>query len=152
MPNVVFGSMRRVSGLRALVSLCVLMLVVAACSFERPVREMRLYTDDFAFRVTFEPMPPRAVNDTRFRVVVRDKESAQPIEGGQGRIFATNEDRHSIDNGLTPGAELGTYYTTLRFVNAGPWAMGLQFRRDSTQRLQRTNDWMQDVLPDSGPP
>lgn len=152
MPNVMFGRMRRVSGLRALVSLCVLMLVVAACSFERPVREMRLYTDDFAFRVTFEPMPPRAVSETRFRVVVRDKESAQPIEGGQGRIFATNEDRHSIDNGLTPGAELGTYYTTLRFVNAGPWAMGLQFRRDSTQRLQRTNDWMQDVLPDSGPP
>ena len=152
MPNVVFGRMRRVSGLRALVSLCALMLVVAACSFERPVREMRLYTDDFAFRVTFEPMPPRAVSETRFRVVVRDKESAQPIEGGQGRIFATNEDRHSIDNGLTPGAELGTYYTTLRFVNAGPWAMGLQFRRDSTQRLQRTNDWMQDVLPDSGPP
>jgi hypothetical protein len=23
--------------------------------------------------------------------------------------------------------------------------MGLQFRRDSTQKLQRTNDWMQDV-------
>lgn len=152
MPNVAFGRMPRVSGVRALASLCVPMLVVAACSFERPVREMRLYTDDFAFRVTFEPMPPRAVNDTRFRVVVRDKESGQPIEGGQGRIFATNEDRHSIDNGLTPGAELGTYYTTLRFVNAGPWAMGLQFRRDSTQRLQRTNDWMQDVLPDSGPP
>jgi hypothetical protein len=24
--------------------------------------------------------------------------------------------------------------------------MGIQFRRDSTQRLQRTNDWMQDVM------
>lgn len=152
MPNVVFGHTRRVRGLRALASFGAVLLTAAACSFERPVREMRLYTDDFAFRVTFEPMPPRAIDDTKFRVVVRDKESGQPIEGGQGRIFATNEDRHSIDNGLTPGAELGTYYTTLRFVNAGPWAMGLQFRRDSTQRLQRTNDWMQDVLPDSGTP
>jgi hypothetical protein len=152
MPNVEFGHMTRVRGLRALASFCAVVLVVAACSFERPVPEMRLVTDDYAIRITFEPMPPRAIEETKFRVVVRDKETGQPIEGGQGRIFATNEDAHSIDNGLTPGAELGTYYTTLRFVNAGPWAMGLQFRRDSTQRLQRTNDWMQDVLPDSGPP
>ncbi len=152
MPNVVFGHMRRATSLRALASFGAVLLAVAACSFERPVPEMRLYTDDFAFRVTFEPMPPRSIEETKFRVVVRDKKTGQPIEAGQGRIFATNEDRHSIDNGLTPGAELGTYYTTLKFVNAGPWAMGLQFRRDSTQRLQRTNDWMQDVLPDSGPP
>ena len=25
-------------------------------------------------------------------------------------------------------------------------AQGVQFRRDSTQKLQRTNDWMQEVL------
>jgi hypothetical protein len=24
--------------------------------------------------------------------------------------------------------------------------MGVQFRRDSTQKLQRTNDWMQEVM------
>ncbi len=124
----------------------------AACSFEKPKPELRLYTDDLAFRITFEPMPPRSMTDIQFRVVVRDRKTGQPIEGGQGRIFATNEDRHSIDNGLAAGAELGTYYTTLRFVNAGPWALGLQFRRDSLKVLQRTNDWMQDVLPDSGPP
>jgi hypothetical protein len=126
--------------------------LVVACSAEPRVPELRLYTDDLAIRVSFEPMPPRALDDVRFRVVVRDRKTGQPIENGQGRIFATNEDRHSIDNGLTAGAEIGTYYTTLRFVNAGPWAMGIQFRRDSTQRLQRTNDWMQDVFPDSGPP
>ncbi len=139
-------------GTHVLTLLGAAVLAVAACAFERPAPELRLYTDDLAFRVSFEPVPPRSLEDVKFRVVVRDRESGQPIEGGQGRIFATNEDRHSIDNGLAPGAELGTYYTTLRFVNAGPWAMGLQFRRDSTQRLQRTNDWMQDVLPDSGPP
>jgi hypothetical protein len=133
-------------------ALFVVAWIAVACSAERRVPELRLYTDDFALRISFEPMPPRALGDVKFRVVVRDKKTGQPIEGGQGRIFATNEDRHSIDNGLTAGAELGTYYSTLRFVNAGPWAMGVQFRRDSTQRLQRTNDWMQDVLPDSGPP
>jgi hypothetical protein len=126
--------------------------LAVACSTNTRVPELRLYTDDLAIRVSMEPTPPRAIDDVRFRVVVRDRKTGQPIEKGQGRVFATNEDRHNIDNGLEPGAEVGTYYTTLRFVNAGPWAMGIQFRRDSTARLQRTNDWMQDVLPDSGPP
>jgi hypothetical protein len=131
-------------------------LLVAACCIAGCATEkrdpVRLVTDDLVIRVSFDPMPPRAIEDVTFRVVVRDRETGQPIEKGEGRVFATNEDRHSIANGLTPGAEVGTYYTTLRFVNAGPWAMGIQFRRDSTKRLQRTNDWMQDVLPDSGPP
>jgi hypothetical protein len=125
--------------------------LVVACT-TTPRDPVQLYTDDLAISVSFDPLPPRAIEDVRFRVIVRDRKTRQPIENGQGRIFATNEDRHSIGNGLTAGAEVGTYYTTLRFVNAGPWAMGIQFRRDSTQRLQRTNDWMQDVLPDSGPP
>jgi len=126
--------------------------LVAACSFDKPKPELRLYTDDLAIRVSFEPMPPRSMTDIQFRVTVRDRKTGQPIEGGQGRIFATNEDRHSIDNGLTAGQEPGAYYTTLRFVNAGPWAMGIQFRRDSLKILQRTNDWMQDVLPDTTVP
>jgi hypothetical protein len=29
--------------------------------------------------------------------------------------------------------------------------MGVQFRRDSTQKLQRTNDWMQEVRPATEP-
>lgn len=131
-----------------------LVLVLAAwfavaCSADRSPPEVRLYTDDLAIRVSMNPTPPRAIDDVQFRVVVRDRKTGQPIENGQGRIFATNEDRHNIDNGLTPGAELGTYYTTLRFVNSGPWAMGIQFRRDSTARLQRTNDWMQEIFPDT---
>lgn len=143
MPN---AAMLRAARFALFIAVC---LVGCATEKRDPVR---LVTDDLVIRVSFDPMPPRAIDDVTFRVVVRDRETGQPIEKGEGRIFATNEDRHSIANGLTPGAEVGTYYTTLRFVNAGPWAMGIQFRRDSTKRLQRTNDWMQDVLPDSGPP
>ncbi|MEW5918443.1 MAG: hypothetical protein AB1762_18725 [Gemmatimonadota bacterium] len=131
-------------------SLFVVAWLVVACSADGGPPELRLYTDDLAIRVAMTPTPPRAIDDVQFRVVVRDRKTGQPIENGQGRIFATNEDRHNIDNGLTPGAEVGTYYTTLRFVNAGPWAMGIQFRRDSTARLQRTNDWMQEIFPDTG--
>lgn len=133
-------------------SLIAMAWLMVACSADGGPPELRLYTDDLAIRVSMEPTPPRALDDVKFRVVVRDRETGQPIENGQGRIFATNEDRHNIDNGLSPGAEVGTYYTTLRFVNAGPWAMGIQFRRDSTARLQRTNDWMQEIFPDTGPP
>ena len=144
MPNAV---MSRAARLGIFVAAC----FAVSCKTTKP-DPVRLVTDDLVIRVSFDPMPPRAIDDVTFRVVVRDRETGQPIEKGEGRIFATNEDRHSIANGLTPGPEVGTYYTTLRFVNAGPWAMGIQFRRDSTKRLQRTNDWMQDVLPDSGPP
>lgn len=130
---------------RSTLTLAMALFAMACGPTERP-EGIRLWSDDFAIRVSSVPSPPRALEQIQYKVVVRDKETGEPIEVGEGRIFATNQDRHSIDNGLTKGKELGTYYTTLFFANSGPWAMGVQFRRDSTQRLQRTTDWMQDVL------
>ena len=124
---------------------------LAGCSPTGPQPQVRLLTDDYSIAISFDPAPPRALEQIEFKVVVRDAKTGEPIEGGEGRIFATNEDRKSVDNGLTPGKELGTYYTKLMFVNAGPWAMGFQFRRDSTQLLQRTNDWMQEVRAEAPP-
>ena len=124
---------------------------LVGCGPTGPQPQVRLLTDDYSIAISFDPAPPRALEQIEFKVVVRDAKTGEPIEGGEGRIFATNEDRKSVDNGLTPGKELGTYYTKLMFVNAGPWAMGFQFRRDSTQRLQRTNDWMQEVRAEAPP-
>ena len=106
----------------------------------------RLWTDDFYIRVTPNPAPPRALEQVEYTVVVQDKKTRQPIDDGQGRIFATNEDRKNTDNGFEKAPEPGTYRTKLFFATSGPWAMGVQFRRDSTQKLQRTNDWMQEVM------
>ena len=122
-----------------------------ACGTTGPQPAVRLWTDDFSIAISFDPSPPRALEPIEFKVVVRDRKTNQPIEGGQGRVFATNEDRKSTDNGLTPGKELGTYYTKMMFVNAGTWAVGIQFRRDTTQALQRANDWMQEILPETPP-
>jgi hypothetical protein len=122
-----------------------------ACGPQGPTPAQRLFTDDLSIQVFMVPSPPRALEPIEFRVVVRDKESGEPIDGGQGRIFATNEDRKNIYNGLEPGKELGTYYAKLVFVTAGTWAVGLQFRRDSTVALQRANDWMQEVYPETAP-
>jgi hypothetical protein len=109
-------------------------------------KAIRLWTDNYYIVVTSEPSPPRALEPIQYKVVVRDKDSRQPIDIGEGRIFATNEDRKNTDNGFVKAEEPGTYRTKLFFATAGPWAMGIQFRRDSTQKLQRTNDWMQEVL------
>ena len=32
----------------------------------------------------------------------------------------------------------------MNYITAGDWAVAIQFRRDSTQKLERI-DWMQDV-------
>ena len=109
-------------------------------------KAIRLWTDNYYIVVTSEPSPPRALERVAYKVVVRDKDSRQPIEIGEGRIFATNEDRKNTDNGFVKAEEPGTYRTTVFFATAGEWAMGIQFRRDSTQKLQRTNDWHQEVL------
>ena len=126
-------------------------IALAACDGRsRPPGEMRLVTDDFIIRVSVESLPVRAQETIRYRVVVSDKNSGKPIENGQGRVFATNSDRHTTYNGLEPASELGTYKTTMNFVTAGLWAVAIQFRRDSTLALQKTEQWTQDVL--SGDP
>lgn len=107
---------------------------------------LRFATDDYEFRVSANVMPPRAVEEITYTVVVRDRETKEPIVNGEGRIFATNADRKTVHNGLTYGPEAGTYRATIRFITAGEWAMGIQFRRDSTLALQRTHDWRQQVM------
>lgn len=117
-----------------------------ACSGGDRNTEIRQWTNDMAFRISVSPMPPVAEGMTTFRVVVQDKESGQPIETGAGRIFATSPDRAQAYDGLAKGKEVGTYYAHIRFPVSGEWAVGMQFRRDSTKTLERTQDWQQTVL------
>ncbi|MEO7359229.1 MAG: hypothetical protein ABI120_02790 [Gemmatimonadaceae bacterium] len=134
-----------------LLSALVASVTLAACDGNaRPLGEMRLVTDDFVIRVSVESLPVRAQETIRYRVVVADKKTGKPIENGEGRVFATNDSRHTTYNGLEPASELGTYRTTMNFVTAGLWAVAIQFRRDSTLPLQKTEQWTQDVL--SGEP
>lgn len=127
--------------------LAVLPLFAAACEGDtRPRGELRFVTDSFSVRISPETRPTRALEPIYWRVLVHDRKTGTPIQGGQGRIFATSKDRKSIANGLEETGELGTYRTNLMFVTAGMWAMALEFRRDSTLPLQRTEDWTQDIL------
>ena len=135
------GVSRRFVGL-----LGVAALVLTACQGDRDrTLANRQWSDTFAFRITVEPTPPRNLQQAMYKVVVHDKKTGEPIETGEGRIFATSVDGANTDDGLAKGKEVGTYYGRLFFPTTGDWAVALQFRRDSTQRLERV-DWIQGVV------
>ena len=123
---------------------------VSACGDPKRALDNRQWSDTFAFRITVDPTPPRAIEDARYKIVVQNKKTGEPIETGQGRIFANSKDGARTDDGLEKGKEVGTYYGRLFFPTTGDWAIGLQFRRDSTSKLERV-DWIQTVNNASGP-
>jgi hypothetical protein len=123
--------------------------VVSACEGTSRPLETRLWSDTYAFRVLSDPVPPRAIEDITFRIIVQDKKTGQPIELGEGRIFGTSKDRANVNDGFAKGKEVGTYYAHVLFPTTGDWAMALQFRRDSTSKLERV-DWTQTVNNASG--
>lgn len=129
-------------------------LAVAACTpREREMPTIRTYSESFAFRITSDPMPPRARETVLYRIVVLDKETGQPVEGGEGRIFANNKEGTSTWDSFQQGREVGTYYAKLRYVTAEQWAVGIEFRRDtlSTTRIERATDYQQEVGAAAGP-
>ena len=138
---------RRAGFLLSAAAICV---AVTGCGTSERALENRQWSDSFAFRITVDPMPPRAIEDARYKVVVQDKKTGEPIETGQGRIFATSRDGANTDDGLAKGKEVGTYYGRLFYPTSGDWQIALQFRRDSTSRLERV-DWTQSVRDATGP-
>lgn len=137
--------------LRGLALPAMLAMALANCGPNPKARELRLWSDNYAFTVTAEPMPPPAMEAIRYRVVVQDKKTKQPIEGGEGRIFASRGGANT-DDGLKKESEVGVYSGRLFFALSGDWAMAIQFRRDKNpqMRLERV-DWTQAVQAASEP-
>jgi hypothetical protein len=138
----------RVRRLLAVGALALAPLAAVAC--EGPARrppEIRLLSDSFVFTISTDPMPPSARERHRWRVVVLDEKTRQPIQSGEGRIFASSHDGLSTWDGFAKGEEVGTYYGYLDFLTSGEWAMAVEFRADSTLPLQRV-DWIQEVRPE----
>ncbi|MGH9806874.1 MAG: hypothetical protein ACRD9W_06375, partial [Terriglobia bacterium] len=109
---------------KRVVVLCAALAFLAACGPNPKLYDNRQWSDHFAFRITVNPSPPHD-DDATYKIVVQDKKTGEPIETGQGRIFATNKDdqRVNTDDGLAKGKEVGTYYGTLRFPVTGEWAV-----------------------------
>ena len=131
-------------------SVGLLMLGAACGSPRRP--EIRQGSKSYLFNITSDPIPPFAREDIIYTITVRDRESGQPIDNGEGRIFANTLEGARTWDGFTKAPAVGTYTAKLRFVAAGQWAIGIQFHSDSTKPLEKT-EWMQDVLQErSGTP
>jgi len=129
-----------------------LAVLFAGCGANPKATELRLWSDTYAFHVTMDPMPPRALEPIVYRVVVQDKKTGEQIEDGEGRIFATSADRANSSDGFKKEKELGTYSGRLFFATTGDWAAAIQFRRKRTPPtpLERV-DWIQTVHPASEP-
>lgn len=137
---------------KQLATLTLLATVVASCSPNPRALDLRLWSDDYAFRVTSDPMPPLALEPITYRIVVQDKKTGQPIENGEGRVFATSPDHANTNDGLKKEKELGTYSARIFYPTSGDWAAAIQFRREKDPRmpLERV-DWIQAVRPASEP-
>ena len=113
-------------------------------SAEKP-KGLPAYTDHYQMRITTDPTPARARERTTFKIVVRDKATGQPIDGGEGLLYGNTRDPAvKVWDSFMAGAEPGTYYANLHFVIAGDWYLALRFRRDSTHKLEQV-DWTQSV-------
>lgn len=125
--------------------LIVFAVVASACGRAPRENVLRLWSPSYTFSIVPSSSPPHAREAILYKVVVRDRETREPIETGEGQIYANNAERAGTWDGFAKAAELGTYYGKLNFVTAGQWAVAIRFRRDSLHRLE-TVEWMQDVL------
>ncbi|PYP78427.1 MAG: hypothetical protein DMD35_11445 [Gemmatimonadetes bacterium] len=131
---------------RGVLLACASGLVVMGADCGPPRRpEIRQGSKSYLFNITSDPIPPHAREPVIYTVTVRDRESGQPIETGEGRIFANTLEGARTYDGFTKAPAVGTYTAKLHFVAAGQWAIGIQFHSDSTKPLEKT-EWMQDVL------
>jgi hypothetical protein len=126
-------------------------LLAAACGPRGPrEHQLRQLSKSYAFTIVAQPSPPHARETIQYKIVVRDRETRQPIESGEGQIFANDSSGARTWDGFAKGAEMGTYYGKLNYTTSGQWAVAIRFRRDSLHPLERI-DWMQDVYNERPP-
>lgn len=127
-----------------------LMLFAVACGPREPrVNQLRLYSTNYNFTIISDPSPPRAREKILYKVVIHDRKTRQPIETGEGQVYASNIEHSNTWDGFEKGAEVGTYYGRLNYVTSGLWAVAIRFRRDSLHPLEKV-EWTQDVYNERG--
>ena len=125
---------------------------VASCGGPDKQLELRQGTDTYKFVITSDPIPPHAREDVIYTIKVTDRKTGQPIETGEGRIFANTREGARTYDGFVKAPQVGAYSARLNYVTAEQWAVGIQFHSDASKPLEKT-EWMQDVLPErSGKP
>ena len=126
-------------------------VLATACgpSSEQPPG-FRQRSESYTFRVSSNVSPPAAREPIEYTIVIFDRESGQPVENGEGQLFAQNLSGKQTYDALAAAPEAGTYKATVSYLLAGEWAIGIRFRRDSSSALERI-DWMQEVVAERNP-
>ena len=121
-------------------------VVAAGCGrSEAKQREIHYISKTYSFTIVPSEAPPRAREDITYKVFIRDRDTREPIQNGEGQVYSNNREGARTWDGFTYGPEVGTYYGKLHYVTSGLWAVGMRFRRDSLHPLEKI-EWMQDVL------
>jgi hypothetical protein len=145
--------MRAANEVRRAAAVLAMAFVLAACGGDSGPPPLRQLSTSYTYVIKPDDSPPHARQDIHYTIQVVDRKTRQPIESGEGQLFAGKPIEESAPtgpqsktwDGLTYGPQEGTYHAKLNFVVAGTWAVALRFRRDSLHPLERI-DWMQDVL------
>ena len=129
-------------------ALVALVAAAAACggpSGEQP-HGIPVYSAHYAMRLITDPERAHARERTKFKIVVRDRQTGQPVDGGEGLLYGNTKDPDvKVWDSFVAGPEPGTYYATVNFIIADNWYMAIRFHKDSTQRLEQV-DWVQQVF------
>jgi|tagenome__1003787_1003787.scaffolds.fasta_scaffold20978346_4 hypothetical protein len=121
-------------------------VVAASCGrSEAKQPEMHYFTKTYSFTIVPSETQPHARGDITYKFFIRDRDTREPIQDGEGQIYANNKEGAQTWDGFKYGPEVGTYYGKLNFVTSGLWAIGFRFRRDSLHPLEK-QEWMQEVL------
>lgn len=122
--------------------------LVAAASCGTPKQpQLKMPSASYVITETSDPIPPYAREAVLYTITVTDRKTGQPIETGEGRIFANTAEGARTYDGFEKAPGVGVYTARLNFVTSGQWAIGIQFHSDSTKPLEKV-EWMQDVLPE----
>src|SRR5262245_15817561 len=86
-------------------------------------RSMLYRSKSYTFLIEPEQAPPHAREPILYKVFIRDRDTRQPIENGEGQIYSNNAEMARTWDGFTYGPQLGTYFGKLNFVTSGTWAI-----------------------------
>jgi hypothetical protein len=122
------------------------LLLSSACSAPRGNRVLSQGTLSYLLEITTPGTPPRVGEAVTYAFFVRDRKTGQPIEAGEGHVFARAAS--DLVATLVKAPQVGRYQATLRFPRGGGWQVGVWFRDSSAGSAELTR-WSQQVQPSS---
>src|SRR5258708_3887899 len=92
-------------------------VLVGAVSCGPPRKpELRQGSPSYSFTITSDPVPPHAREDIIYTITVKDRKTGQPIETGEGRIFANTREMAPTYDAFVKAPQVAAYSPTLNFL------------------------------------